>query len=199
MIELVQISAIAVLTSGGAVAFFWWLIKRALETKFRESEAQAKSAIARIEAAAKALMHEDIRRTGAFYDDRYATIKALFQALERFDVRVLSMEVELYSPDRQQTEEQIAEGFKKIRGARDKCSEIVEQNGFLISDSLRTKVTECQAALSDVVNALIVAVQTKKQAGPLPPKPDRQAVDKRIYEIRAACWRELGLGLDQMS
>src|SRR4029453_10166589 len=115
--EFVRTSAIAVLASGGAVAFFWWLIKRALETKFKESEEQAKAAITRMEEAVKAFLNEDIRRAGAFYDDRYTAIKAVFQALERFDSRVLSLQVHLYDPDYGWTEDEahvIAHHLKSI-------------------------------------------------------------------------------------
>jgi len=194
--EFVRTSAIAILTSGGAVAFLWWLIKRALETRFRESEARTKAAITRIEDAVKAFVHEDIRRAGAFYDDRYTAIKALFRALERYDARVLSLQVILYASDCNWTrdEARITDLFKQIKAVRDECSEIVEVNGFLISDSLRTKVTECQSALAEIVHTLLVANKALKQAQTQPPQPDHETVDNKIYEIRVTSWRELGLG-----
>jgi hypothetical protein len=149
-----------------------------------------------MEETVKAFLHEDIRRAGTFYDDRYTAYKALHRALERFDACVLSLQVHLYQSDYEWTEDKahfITDRFKQIKEVRDECSEIVEENGFLITDFLRTKVTECQAALSEIVNTLIVATQAMKQAKTTPPEPSHQTVNNALLEIRGICWRELGL------
>ena len=171
-----------------------------IETALKESQAQVelqfKAAIAQAEAVAKAGINEDFRRAGGFYDDRYSAIKSFFTALERFDSIVLLQQVRLFAPDYESKgseQSSIVERFTEIQEARDECSEIVQQSGFLISDVLRTEVTECQQALSEIVNILIIAFQAREQGDEIPLQPDHQSVDDRIAYIREICWRELGI------
>jgi hypothetical protein len=175
-----------------------------IETALKESQAQVelqfKAAIAQAEAMAKAGITENIRRAGRFYDDRYAAIKSLFTALERFYSAVLSLQVYLYHHDNESNGSEdsiIAEKFAKIKEARDECSKIVEQNGFLIWDSLRKEVTECQQALNEIVSIFMLAYQAKDQGDEMPPQPDYQAVGDRIVYIRYICWKELGIVPDE--